>query len=305
MNPEANELAALLDGRLSPTARERVLGQLAASPELSAVYADAILALREQEAEAASQRVVDVEATAKSARGKNPTNSLVLIGWAAAAVLMVSTVLVMRESVLSRSELGPPSATVALLDHSSVDGPIPVDMFTITRGSSSVAESPSGRAIRIGTLLALAELQLAAKDSLAGVTLERAAQSFDSVPAGSPVAASLRSIARSPGNPESGEALARASDAAERFVDARAMRVGAWLTAMRVAALQKDSQFVRAAESSGAIGVLRELADNAVTDSRQQALGEVSALESELSRPTIDWYALDIHATALIRILGH
>lgn len=304
MTPDANELAALLDGRLSPPARERVLGQLAASPELSAIYADAIHALREQEAEAATTRIVDIGARTKLVPSAPPRSQWGVAALAAAAVLVIATGLLMRESVRSRTELGPSSATVALLSRPNVNGPVPVDLFVVTRGAADVAESPSGQAIRLGSLIALSELQLAAKDSLASITLERAAQSFDSVPAGSPVAATLRSIARSPANPKSAEALARASVAAESFVDARAMRVGAWLTAIRVAAQRKDSVFVRAPQSASAISALKELATNAEVNLRPDALAEVDALALALDNSTIDWQVVDRHAQALLTLLG-
>ena len=241
IDPE--RLAALLDGRLSATERDRTLRELsAAGDETLAAFADAAAAVGpDAGARSASASAVTADRTHRS-RG----------WWVAAGSIGIAAVagwlLVRpgREPALTGAD-GSPLRYAAALDVRQVGVPDAADIWTATRGSGDVLSAPA-RSARIGARLTDLAVALAAHDSVAVRYATELAELSGGYPGGGALAAqfrdaALRITASREGNPVDLEPLARAVVA---FATPGTLHAAAWAEAVRAAAARGDSAFLSA-----------------------------------------------------------
>ncbi len=302
--PSDEELALLLEGKLDPERRSRVLEALASSPDELELYAHVVAVERELEDEAStvgapesSTNVVSIGA-APSARRRRTKQ---LLPFAAAALLLIAVGVPIWQRVGPGASLGSPASTLALLSAGSNAPVVPPSAFDVTRGAGDNGAT-TGRGVRVGVGIADALLLSVSRDSAsAGAfarTLERVARELDQVPAGVVVGQAFRELARQPIDDSTAARLARASDMAEQFVGAREVRVGAWLTALRAAALRNDTTFVVSRAQAG-MRAAQQLAD-----AREGAPLLVDEMRRAVSTRPVDWVRVVDAAAAVSKVLG-
>ena len=308
IDPE--ELAALLDGRLIEPARSRVIAALADSPKLLEIYANASAALLEVEADDRSTMYSE-QIAAPPVRNERRISKGTIALFALAAVLVLAVAISsVREGRTSSLDLvrgtpgiqpialGPPQTILALLSPSQMKVALPPSPWPVTRGAIIPAPG-NGQAVRIGATIAELELQRAARMINANVTARSIGTMLDGINGGTVAGAAYRAIADAPDSAVTDAQLRSASALAERFVNARELRSGAWLAAVRVAALRQDITFVDATTTSVALDELRAIAKAA-----PGARVLIDALARALDARTRDWSTVNNSATDLLRELG-
>lgn len=288
-------LAALLDGRLDERERAEVLRALDADPELRAAYADAAAIEGELAAAGASAGAgADVRAFRhEAAPGRWRSGRVMLLAAGLAGVAFLPWAV-----ARSRGGAVEPYALVRQLDVERRVG-LPAEPWAVTRGSG-VVMSERGRAVRLGARLVDLELAIAAGDSgmrAAAASVEQLAMSEPPL-TGAPVdfyrqvAAGDADAARDRGARREGwEALSE-------LAGADAARLGAWLEAARVAAVQRDDEFFRSPATTRLLTeplLERDAEERRVMQQVRGAVGNGRAIE---------WAALEQVLTEALQLAG-
>ena len=298
--PDAERIAALLDGRLDERQRAEVLAQLASSEEAFDAFVDAAAVAPELMPRGS-------QASVSGPRLRGRTN-----GWrrpggrwlALAAVLAGMAVIPWSWARMGRADAGSGEQFAVLLADAGTGLPKGWDgePWSTMRGSSD-GLAPRARAIRLGARLVDLELAARAGDRLTtGVTATDVAVLAEGLPAGGVVGAAHRDIARRAGEPATrlGPALAAGRVAAAKLAGEDLVALGAWLEAARIAAARRNADYFRA--SHGRALLARGASDVGLGDHARQALRRVDAVVPTDGVP--EWDALERALTDALRVLG-
>lgn len=297
MDPET--LAALLDGRLTGERREAALAALASDEAAYEAYVDAVAVTRELEAEGEGDDEEDdgpvrsIRTAPSWWRRYGTRQFLVAAGLAALVVLPYA---IYRSQDV---EEGPAWVTESWTG--SAAG-IPAGWNTApwgARRSVRGALTPEARATRVGARLVDLEVSLRAGDSArAAAFATEVADLLDSLPAAGPAVGVYRNIAERASAPrdELDPLLARGRAAAVHLLDEDRLRVGAWLEAARLAAAERDADFLRATES-------RDILDRLRSDPELSSVagGAATRAWTAIEETPVDWSGA---ATSLSDLLG-
>lgn len=245
---DAEELAALLDGRLTGERRTALLTRLAASEELTAVYADAIAAT----APGTQVRVLP-------GRG----SWFARLGTPRLAALAASLVIVVAASFWLQSRRtgndDSVGATVAWLSEPEAGLPAGWNerVWSVTRGATS-SLTASARAARAGALSVDLELALQSGNENAGALAREVIALLQEMPASAPAVLLYEDLASRAGSSREDlqDAHRRARLAAVAVLDAEAFALGAWAEGALVAAGRRDAQFFAASRVYAPRGTL-------------------------------------------------
>ena len=295
-------LAALLDGTLTGQDRERVLKQLAQSPDDVALLANAAAALRDIEGEPESQPKTPArvgEPVPLTWRRK--ANVRVLIG-AAATILVVAggTWLAIRRT--SGAALGP-AQYVAMLDDSS--DRLPRDWngqpWTARRSAQDLAVSPRARAVRLGARLVDLQVAVGTSDSATATIAADIARLVAGLPVSTAISERFANIGSRAG--ETPERLQPDVDAAANAVriaaGERHVDLGSWLEAARLAAVRRDAAYFRHGTSQSVLG---ELARDSTATPETRTTAE--RVRSTVGAQSPAWDRLAEHLTSLLITAG-
>lgn len=282
---DAEQIAALLDGRLTGEQRSALMARLAESGELTETLGEAASLLRERE-----------ESPALSTRSwwSNHQRAF-LIAAGIVFVAIVPAVYMMTRNV--------PAGTLDHVPLPRTTSSLPVGLGSVawaeprTRGGGDASTLTAGaRAARAGALFTDLELQVAAGDSAAAHTAERLIGLVPDTPMSGLVIGVLRDAgtdARLPRG-DRAERVARARAAMARLVGEERMMAGALIESARVAAFERDSSFFR----SNANALDRARRSSALThDERNQLLRALDAVPS-------DWVLAVQRLTGLLVLMG-
>lgn len=296
---DTNELAALLDGRLTGRDRERALARLAARDDDAEVFADAAAVLRELEAEEAEHAGPGTPVTPLRPRApawrRPPTR------WVALAAVLAGVLL--TPYALSRSgSRGGPGDFAALL--AARDAGLPAGWtdyrpWRVTRGPGDPVLD-NGRAARLGALHVDLRLAVAARQAEQTEILCRQIEALlIATTAGSVAAEPCREIAGRAGEPAAALLpLVRESEesVAAYLGDGAYFTLGAWTEAALLAARAAEAEFFAARRSRAALG--RAAASPELTPATREALERVRARLAAGGEP--DWPALRRELEALL-----
>lgn len=234
---DPERLAMLLEGKLRPEERAKILAELENAPETRELLADAAAAMGEMDAGAtAAEQAIPLWASVR------PRFYGRRLWFAAAAVLVFAVSVPLVRSARAVQTLPDVGALVQTLEQGAINPPQwqnrPWREF---RGAGQPL-SQHGRAIRIGALLADLELLTRARDTSVALIASQLAGLLDEYPGGSAAGDSYRAIAnRGPVVDSSERATARRG--AESLAGIKDVRLGAWLEMARLAAARRDSAF--------------------------------------------------------------
>jgi hypothetical protein len=284
---DAEQIAALLDGRLTGERRAALMARLAESGELTEILGEAAGLLRELEGGRQTPSVL-----AQSWWGSHQRTFLIAAGIVFVAI--VPAVLMMTRGLgpaRTLDDVPLPRTTSSLpVGFGSVAWPEPR-----TRGGVS-ALTASARAARAGVLFTDLELQVATADSAAAHTAERIIALVPDTPMSGLVIGVLRDAGTDTRSP-SGERVvrvARARAAMGRLVGDERMMVAALIESARIAALERDSSFFRA--NANALDRARR-SSALTTDERSQLERAVDAVPG-------DWGLALQRLTSLLVLMG-
>jgi hypothetical protein len=245
-SPDAERLAALLDGRLDARGREELLAELANSPETLEVLADATVALRETEesrGDAAPPPADDRVAGARRPEWFFRRGPLMML----VAALLLAVVVPLGWRKLDWGRRAGSAELAALVPDPRPDAFTGGAQWSVTRGSAD-ALSERATGVRLGARVV--DLQIAARMrdtvQVASIATE-IASTLAGVPGGSAASGALSEAAH-------GVAAARQSAASLASVvrDARSLvredwfDMGAWAESARIAAGAQHAAFFTA-----------------------------------------------------------
>jgi len=287
---DAEQIAALLDGRLTREQRAALMARLAESEGLTETLGEAAGLLRELEAGQQSPVV-----PARSWWGSHQRTFLI-----AAGILFVAIVPAVR--MMTVRMMGP-SATAGTADlpRPGTISSLPVGLGSVAwpaprmRGGASTLTA-GARAARAGALFTDLELQVAAADSAAAHTAERLIALLPDTPMSGLVIGVLRDAGTDTPLPSGERAtrVARARVATGRLVGEERMMAGALIESARIAAFQRDSSFFR--QSANALDRVRR-SSVLTNDERNQLERAVDAVPG-------DWKLALQRLTSLLVLMG-
>jgi hypothetical protein len=251
---DAEQIAALLDGRLDARQRAEVLARLG-------------------ESEAAMEAFADAAAVVQAPRASHWR--LAGLALAASVLLAVALISVLRSrQAISRD----PGQFIASLPPGISGMPSGWNgtPWSVTRGEGEQLTAEA-RASRIGARLVDLDVASRSGDSSASRIATDIASLLDPLPASAPVAAIYRALSGSMSRGAQRDSLlAIGRAAATDMAGADAVELGAWTEAARLAAAQHDSAFFRSAASREMlprVGVRIPAADRAINwESAEDAL---------------------------------
>jgi hypothetical protein len=293
---DGEQLASLIDGRLSAEDRTALLERVAHSPELVEVLADATAAIAHLDGAVPSTGQADVrERPAPRALGRrNDWRRYVLLAASLAAIIVVPFVVRQR----SQAAGDPTERLVASLDRRTVVMPEgwPERPWSAIRGAADVL-ADRARSVRLGVLAADLETLLDSRHDMTATLAEEMATLLADSPAGAPAVAMLRAgareirdgVASGPTTVRSGIRMARET------VDQDGYQLGAWLETSRIAAARHDSAFFQSRD--------RELIRQRLARSPNQSPDMIAALRNDVSLPDTParWRELEERLAALVR----
>ena len=277
---DVEQIAALLDGRLTGAQRAALMARLAESDELRETLGETASLLRELEGEQQSSR--------RSWWVSNQRRLLIAAGIVFVAI--VPAVYMMTRSASYPALSGAASSVPVGLE------PVPW-AEPLARGGGGVSTlAPAARAARAGALFTDLELQIAADDSAAAHTVERLIALVPDTPMSGLVIGVLRDAGTDTRLPrrERAAGLTRARAAMGSLVGEQRMTAGALIERARIAAFERDSSFFRS--SANALDGARR--SSALTnDERTQLEGAINAVPS-------DWALALQRLTGLLVLMG-
>ena len=299
IDPE--QLAALLDGKLTGAARDEVIAQLARSEEAYEVFVDADgivreLADQDKPSRAPARRASRVRPSWRWWRDGG--TRFIALAAGVAGVAALSWVWSQRSAGGDASGRWP----VALLSDGSAGLPTnwnDVDWpKTRARTEALTAET---RAARIGARLVDLEMALRTRDQRAAGFAEELALLLDGVPGGAGGALSYRELARR-GTAPAPEDWSETRASTEVLAGQVPARLGAWAEAGRIAALRHDAAFF---SSDASRLLLRRAAEAANAKApADSVLSRVTRSSIEETGDPPNWDARLVHLTLLVRVLG-
>ncbi len=296
LEPDAERLAALLDGRLDERQRAEAVGRLASSDDEFEAFVDALAVTRELEAADAAAGVTPLRPRARQPWWQRPGGH-----WAAVAAVLVGLALL---PVLWSRSGGPdaedPARFAAQLSPAGSGLPAgwnPSPWGT-TRGPGDPL-TPEARAVRLGALLTDLEVVVKAQDTAAARVAARIGGLLEGVRGGALAAAPYRELSGRAGEPP--ERLAPLLEegregVAAAVADVEYLELGAWAEAGRIAARRRDAEFFRSRVSRDALDGAAELTVG------NRAAG--AAVERVRAAGVDDWDALEGGFTELLKVLG-
>ena len=251
VDPE--RLAALLDNRLDPKARDEVVRQLATSDEALDAFADAAAVLREIEEEDSRSGSVS-PSSPFSSPSMTPARAAASRRWfrspalraALAAAIVIAVVIPITLRTRNTSATGASTSVEALSVAAGLPSTWNSAPWSARRGDNAPL-TPSARAVRLGARLTDLELSIRARDTMSKIFADDAATLLADLPVSGPAVSAMRAV----GSDTS--ALQRffaARRMAESLVDRTPLDEGSWLEAARIAASRRDAPFFRATTSS-------------------------------------------------------
>ncbi len=295
-NIDPEQMAKLLDGRLTGAEREQLLAQLEASSDAREALGEAAAVLAELEP-GGSTPIATPAKVAPLRPWRSWLGRDLLI--AAAAVLMIAVALPLAKRNRTVDTLPPVDRIATLLP----GGDVAPDTWRARpwrefRGSGSPV-SPRGRAVRIGAMIIELEVLAGRGDSAASGVASQIGALLNEYPGGSSAGDSYRALAtaRTISDPAVRAEVARI---AETLVGAPALQLGAWLEAGRLAAARRDSAFFAPAATATALRVARSAAGDD-TDARTA----VTTLSAALAEPRRDWGRVSSALDAVLAALAN
>lgn len=302
---DAERLAALLDGRLDEGERAEVLARLAASDEDFGAFVDALEVTRELEAE-------DAGAGDSGAGGVTPLRPRAERRWwgrpgghwlalaAGLAGVVLLPVLWMQTRGPDRDD---PGRFAALLRDRGAGLPAEWDRspWGTTRGPGDPL-TPEARAVRLGARLTELEVAVAAGDPAAAEISGQVVALLDGVPGAAAAAEIYRRVGERAGD-SPGDLLpllkAGWKAVGGLMEDEELFELGAWAQAGRIAAARRDAGFFESRTTRAALdGVLP------LPALEEPARAAVERIQSSLREDTLDWSALQLDLTELLRVAG-
>jgi len=286
---DAERLAALIEGRLPPDERERVLAAIDASPGLRDAYADALAALG-----AMTPPPVRAVPRWNFLASLTPLQKLEVA--AAAIVLVAISPTVFRQFVSPNvPDTHDAIASLAISD-SAATSVLNQPVWGVTRGDGEGALAPDARGIRVGAAIASYELRQSIGDSLSAAAALEVAALLESTPGGAIAANAWRAIGDASAGTASSMSVAR--HLAEQVAGAARVRLGAWLQGARFAAAASDSGFFSARAA-------RSVSKSAISmDERAETEFAARQFEQIVSARPRDWAATSTAVEELLRLLG-
>ncbi len=283
LDPE--RLSALIEGRLSPDERRRLLAEIEASPDARALFADVLAALPPESA------AVSLGDRRWSAAPRTGT----WIGLAAAAVLVIAvSATLMRRGRGELPEPGVLVASLALAD-SGAARILGEPVWRVARGATDPARVASARAVCLGATLATFEAQRERADTNSAITALDAAAQLESFPGGGIAASAWRALGDLNAIPTD-RAVLSAISLAEQVVGQRPLRLGAMLQAARIAAATGDSAFLSRSTVRTIVGAATQVDASATSLARE--------FEQRAQQRSPDWPGVLIAVDNLLRHLG-
>lgn len=296
----AEELAALLDGKLDQSRRAELLARLGSSEEALEAYANASAVVNELEAGDTTRSTAPSKLTGRAPR-RVPRWSWMAIA-AALAGIAVAPWLWTRARSFDR---GDPLQFVSLV--APPGRALPPQWYgTPWPGTRGAGEPLTGtaRAGRLGVRLVDLELAVRSRDATVAQATAEIINLVESLPAASPVAAVYREIgqrAAAGADPQELESLlARGRVAVAELAGPDLVRLGAWAEAGRIAAAQRNPGFFRAQAS-------RAMFEQVPDVPALPALARTLFQQIQSNRPAEgprDWGELERDFTELVRVLG-
>lgn len=300
-------LSELLDGRLEGPEREELLAYLATAGEDYEVFTEAAAVLLEAEQAAAresapgavepTQRPEAVPPSTKS-RGRwlRPGARRLIAFTAALAGLVLLWILV------PHGGRGPSASPVALAMSLEGSRPLPAGwerrpLSTPVRGEGDDEWTP-GRAATAGAYLVRLAVAIKTGDAEATQRLARLIQQEFDRQGGS----ALDTIAARPdGAPaELNRLLQRETERLEEFGNAGHLRVGTWIEAGQIAALQQDAAFFRTAQARDMLDRAEALSGGDAA--ARQSIDAVRSVAEGAAPPR--WNELSGHLTLIFRAIA-
>ncbi len=298
-------IAALLEGRLDPSARAELLATLGATQEGADILAESIAIESDLRTDARPMAVLMGAAPRRTPRWfERPTR------WVAIAAVLASVAIlprVLRTGAAGTAGSGPDFATIrgllaapAGLPAGSPAGlPASFDLapWGAVRGSLDDL-APQARAVRIGARLIDLDLLVQARDTLAARMAGEIATLLDGAPGASSVASAFRALSGLSSVVEMQAPLREASANAAAIVGPASVAAGAWLEAARVAADRGDSAFFRDPASASSLDAAQRLGGSAEDRAR------VVDIRSGLRASPLDLRVIAERSAALLGILA-
>jgi hypothetical protein len=286
---DAERLAKLIDGRVSPAERDELLSQLDSNPEARAALSDASATIGELSPDART-----VSTVIEPAR-RQRVLKFVAIPMAACLLVAVGLSVFLSQRG-GRAVLSVPGTIAALsvgADKSTQWAERPWREFRGARQSVS----QRGRAIRVGALIVELEALVAARDSGASRTASQIASLIDEFPGGGTAGELYRDLVSR--DVLSADSRSRALRSVESLADGPALRVGAWLEAGRVAAAHGDSTFFGPGSTDASTRAARTLAAG-----DPKALGQIESLIQALRSSPRDWSGVGALLNSILAALA-
>jgi len=246
----AEELAALLDGRLDQSRRAELLASLGSSEEAIEAYASAASVISELEAGDTARSTAPSKTASRAHPRRLPAWSWLAMA-AALAGVAVAPWLWTRARSVDKEDPGRFVGLVAAPGHA-----LPPQWYGTpwpgTRGAGEPL-SATARAVRLGVRLVDLELAVRTRDSTLTRLTAEIVDLVEGLPAGSPVAEIYRDVARRASSGVTAESLEpileRGRDAASKLAGPDFVQLGAWAETGRIAARQHNSDFLTAREN--------------------------------------------------------
>jgi hypothetical protein len=296
----AEELAALLDGKLDQSRRAELLARLGASEDALEAYANAASVVSELEASDTGRSTAPSEAAGRAYRRRIPA-----WGWVAMAAVIAG--IAVAPWLWTRGRSADHEDPLQFVNLVAPPGrALPPQWYGTpwpgTRGAGEPLTA-TARAGRLGVRLVDLELAVRSRDTTAAQATAEIIDLIEGLPAGSPVAAVYREIgqraAADAGAQELEPLLARGRVAVAELAGLDLVQLGAWAEAGRIAVAQRNTEFFKAEESRSMLQHLSGLA------SLPEALRAViQRLRSKLSTGPTDLGALEDDFAELLRVAG-
>jgi hypothetical protein len=297
----AEELAALLDGRLDQSRRAELLARLGSSDEALEAYANAASVVSELEAGDTARSTAPSKAASRAHPRRLPAWSWVAMA-AALAGVVVAPWLWTRARSVDREDPGRFADLVSAPGHA-----LPPQWYGTpwpgTRGAGEPL-SATARAVRLGVRLVDLELAVRTRDTTLTRLTAEIVDLVEGLPAGSPVAEVYRDVARRASSGASTDALEttleRGRHAVSKLAGPDFVKLGAWAEAGRIGARQHNGDFLTAREN-------RSMLEWALSSSSlpQAANALLQQLHSNLQvNSPPDWNNLERDFAELLKVTG-
>jgi len=296
----AEELAALLDGKLDQSRRAELLARLGSSEEALEAYANAASVVSELE-------------TGDTARSAAPSKVVVGVsrrlpqwGWVALAATLAGVAVVPWLLTRGRSvDQEDPTRFVSLL--APPGQTLPRQWYgTPWPGMRGAGEplTATARAARLGVRLVDLELAVQARDTAIGPVTAEIIDLVEGYPAGSAVVAVYRNLAEKASAGASAEELQplleRGRMEAAQLAGAGLVHFGAWAEAARIAAAERNADFFQADASRSMLALAP-----GVSGLPESARPLLRQLQSDLKADGAqDWEGLERRLADLLGVLG-